>query len=203
MKISCEEALSLLQAGEIVAIPTDTVYGLAADMRRRDVIAKLFHLKRRSPRQPFLALVPSLGALSEFMYEEPPGLASLAHAFWPGALTLVIPVEANKILGEVRNHQDSMGFRMPDHPMALELLEAFGTFVCTSANLSGQPPAVSAEDVEHSFGNDFPVVDGGRCLEGIASTILVYREREWTLARQGSLSLIALASVLGYEPKAG
>ncbi len=196
MKINSKEAKELLESGEVVAIPTETVYGLAAKWDNPVAIKKIFTLKGRPSHNPLIVHVGS----KEEVKSDVDALDALISAFWPGPMTIVLPVQENKILPIIRANLPTCAFRMPNHPLTLELLKETGPLVAPSANLSGSPSATKREHVEKDFGADFPVLDGGPCLHGVESTILIYNDGIWQLGRYGAISLEQIAEVLGYMP---
>ncbi len=201
MLITIPQAASLLKKGSVIAIPTDTVYGLAADMQQPDAVQHIFTLKQRPPDKPLIVLFSDLSQVSSWIAEFPPGFHELASHFWPGALTLVVPVHKQFIPESVRCGLPTAGFRIPQHPLLLDLLKNYGPLVAPSANLSGKSPATSADEVEGIFGEDFPVLDGGPCLHGVASTILIAAGKRWKMIRQGTIAANQLKPLLGYVPE--
>ncbi len=197
MKINSKKAKELLCAGGVVAIPTETVYGLAARVDSPSAIEKIFTLKGRPANNPLIVHIGSKAEIKATM----PGLDALMSAFWPGPMTVVLPVEENSILPVVRANLPTCAFRMPNHPVTLDLLQETGPLVAPSANLSGSPSATKPEHVEKDFGIDFPVLDGGSCHHGVESTILICNEGIWQLGRLGAISQEKIAEVLGYSPE--
>lgn len=181
-------------------MPTETVYGLAGSIESRAAIAAIFSLKKRPPQNPLIVHVAEASEILRFSKTFPPFFKELADAFWPGPLTLVIPVEPASILPEIRAELFTQAFRIPAHPLARELLFRVGPLIAPSANLSGRPSAVSRAHVESDFGSDFPVLDGGECQKGVESTILIWSEEKWRLGRLGAIAAEAFISLLGYEP---
>lgn len=201
MHVSLDEAASLLKNGHVVAVPTETVYGLAASLHQPKAIERIFSLKKRPSNNPLIIHLADAGQLSSFCDSFPHGFESLAHAFWPGPLTVVIPVLVQNIPEKVRAGLPTAAFRVPASLLTRQLLVASGPLVMPSANLSGTPSATQAAHVEQDFGSNFPVIDGGECINGIESTIIMYQERIWKILRLGALSPEAFIPVLGYEPE--
>lgn len=201
MKISLEEALKLLSQGEVVAIPTETVYGLAAPLSSEAAIRKIFTLKNRPQENPLIVHVKSKDECKKFIDFAVADFDKLADYFWPGPITFVLPVKPELVPEIARANLPTCAFRIPSHPVALELLQKGLPLVAPSANLSGRPSSTRVEHVENDFGKDFPVLDGGASCLGIESTIIIYRENSWQIARQGSISAEAIEKVLGYRPK--
>jgi L-threonylcarbamoyladenylate synthase len=199
MKISFSQAMTLLQQGQVVAIPTETVYGLAASIDHSEAIDRIYRLKKRPQNNPLIIHVASANQIFPFLKEIPKHLLELMEGFWPGPLTLVLPIRPELVPSQVRSNLPTAAFRIPEHQLALELLKCTSPLVMPSANLSGRPSATSPEHVEEDFGKDFPVLDGGCCSRGVESTILVYKEK-WEIARLGALTADQCEKVLGYKP---
>ncbi len=195
MTLSVHDASRRLSLGEVVVIPTDTVYGLAADPHNAEAVAEIFSLKGRSHDQPLLILAADLHQIEPFLISLPRGLYELADTFWPGPLTLILPVDTGRISDTVRAGGATAGFRLPNHPLAIELLKITGPLVVTSANPSGKPPATTPEQVTAHF-PELPLLDGGPCQIGIASTILASENGEWKVLREGSLPLSTIEEAL-------
>lgn len=188
-------ALRALQAGELVAFPTDTVYGLGASLRYPASILKLYEVKGREAAKAIPILVSSpqeLGLVAQHLAEV---AQRLAERFWPGPLTLVVPRRPD--LPAELSPYPTIGVRMPDHPDALALLRVAGPLAVTSANLSGQPSAVTAQEVLAQLDGRIPLVlDGGACPGGISSTVVDTTSPELRILRQGPLTLNDLISAL-------
>lgn len=200
MRISLEQAADLLRAGHVVAVPTETVYGLAACLDRPAAIEKIFALKRRPQENPLIIHVADRSAIDLYATDYPPNFELLAKSFWPGSLTVILPVNA-LVPSIVRAGLPTAGFRVPAHETTRTLLRKTGPLVMPSANFSGRPSATSPEHVEEDFGKNFPVLDGGKCPKGVESTILLYQENQWVVVRLGALPPEAFQSVLGYQPR--
>jgi L-threonylcarbamoyladenylate synthase len=167
------EAVAALRRGEVVGLPTETVYGLAADAGNADAVARIFALKGRPADHPLIVHIAGAEQLPAFCREVSPQALSLAQAFWPGPLTLILP-RAASVPAAVTGGQDSVGLRCPAHPLALELLRAFGGgLAAPSANRFGRISPTTAAHVRSEFGAAVPIVlDGGECEVGIESTIV-------------------------------
>lgn len=200
MKITLEQAVELLLRGEVVAIPTETVYGLAAVYHDRAAVQKIYQLKNRPPKNPLIMHLASVQELSTFTSLDEELYAPLAKAFWPGPLTLVLPAITATIPEIVRASLPTQAFRIPSHPMTLKLLSKTGPLVAPSANLSGRPSSVSEKHVETDFGLDFPVFPGGQCKKGVESTILAFQNDRWVIGRLGAIPPSSFTPILGYEP---
>ena len=185
--MSIEAAVAALRRGDIVGVPTDTLYGLAADPFRQDALEGIFILKARPQVKPLAILVSSL--------EQATGLAmftdralDIAEAHWPGALTLVLPRLATT--PEWLGHQQlaTIGLRCPAHVVTLELLEASGPLAVTSANVSDQAAALNDEEARDLFGDAVAVYLEGEAPGGVASTIIDLTEPEPVVLRKGPIS---------------
>lgn len=201
MRVSKEAAIRLLQGGEVVAIPTETVYGLAAHLSCESAIRKIFQLKGRPFSNPLILHVGYREECAQYASHLPSGFSDLTEAFWPGPLTLILPIKEELVPPIARAGLPTCAFRQPKHPIALEILKKVSPLVAPSANLSGIPSATRVEHVEQDFGSHFPVVDGGACEHGVESTILAQKEGMWQIARLGAITASDLSSVLGYTPE--
>lgn len=187
MNITLETAIQLLRSGEVIAIPTDTVYGLAADMHNPDAVDKIFTIKKRPNDRPLIILVHDIDQIIPFVESFPPHFYELATHFWPGALTLVIPIKSNTIHPTIRAGLATAGFRIPAHPVTLKLLQSVGPVVAPSANISNQPTSITPTQIEQYFGSDFPILKSEKSPQGIESTILCFDKNEWKITRQGAI----------------
>jgi len=201
MHISLHDAALLLQEGRLVAIPTETVYGLACSMKHPCAIGKIFSVKGRSLSNPLIIHVYDVDQVMPFLSAAPADFLSLAKAFWPGPLTLVMPIYEEKIPSAVRAHLPTAAFRVPSHPITRQIIEKVGPICAPSANLSGHPSPTQVAHVGTDFGADFPVIDGGASAHGVESTILIWKEGLWWVGRKGAITEMALHAVLGYIPE--
>lgn len=201
MKISLSEAISRLRAGEVVAVPTETVYGLAASIQYPDAVKEIFTRKGRPSNNPLIIHTDSVAPIKGCTETLPTGFFDLAQAFWPGPMTLVLPAQVKRVNPLIRANLPTAAFRIPNHPLALALLMQTGPLVMPSANISGLPSATSADHVESDFGPQFPVLDGGKCTCGLESTIAIFNDDRWRIIRLGALSPEAFLPVLGYIPE--
>lgn len=184
---SIQTAMELLQEGEIVAFPTDTVYGLGANAFYSPGIIKLFEAKGRDANKAIAVLIGDISQLELLTEEMNETSKMLAKKFWPGALTLVVPKK--KDLPELLTAGNSIGIRIPDHPIALALLRQFGPIATTSANLSGKSNPHDAKDVLKQLNKRIPLIlDGGRCSGGIPSTVVDCTNDEVRILRPGAIS---------------
>jgi len=180
--VGIEQAAAALRAGGIVAYPTETVYGLGVDALCGEAVSRLRLLKGRGSERGFSILVPDLAELQRRVPELPARAIRLARAFWPGPLTLVVPVPPG-ILDSVAT-PEGVGFRCSPQPSAAALVAALGhPLVTTSANRSGRPPCLSAREVEDVFGGDFPIAGGEDAGGAPPSTVVA-------LSRSGDLRVL-------------
>lgn len=190
--IPCEHVNALRQAqdalrnGGLIVFPTDTVYGLAAGAFDATGIEKLYQAKERSASKAIAVLIGELGQLSLVTRELPAGARRLADAFWPGALTLVMP--RHPALPVNISPTDTIGVRMPDHAFARELLRAAGPLAVTSANLSGgENPTSTDEVLAQLAGRVALVLDGSRTGGGVPSTVVDCTGEQPVILRQGAI----------------
>ncbi len=197
-----EQAASLLQQGEIVALPTETVYGIAADARNGAAVAKIFKAKGRPQDNPLIVHISDMDMLDGLVAEVPERAQLLAAAFWPGPLTIVMP-RGDKVADECCAGLDTVGIRMPSHPVARAVLKASGCpFAAPSANLSGSPSPTTAKDVLADMDGRLPMIlDGGDCAVGVESTVITVVGENPMLLRPGHITLEQLEAALGEEVK--
>lgn len=200
MRTNLEQAATLLKGGKVVAIPTETVYGLAAVASNADAVENLFLLKKRPRDNPLIIHLHDAADLANYVESISPVVQKLAEHFWPGPLTIVLPVKEGVVLSSVSAGLRTQAFRVPHHPLTRSLIAQTGPLVAPSANLSGNPSTVTPDQVEKDFGADFPVLDGGRCKKGLESTILVWDEDHFGLGRLGAIAAEEFLPILGYVP---
>ncbi len=193
-----EAAVDALRDGELVAFPTETVYGLGANASNPAAVRKVFELKGRPPSHPVIVHIDERRYLKRWVREVGPAAEKLAEAFWPGPLTLVLP-RAEGVHDVVTGGQDSIAVRIPSHPMARQLLDAFGGGIAApSANRFGRLSATRAEHVQDEFGDAVKVIlDGGECQVGLESTIVSCLGEVPRLLRPGAVTLGQLRKVAG------
>jgi L-threonylcarbamoyladenylate synthase len=199
-----EEAVALLGAGELVAFPTETVYGLGADASNPAAVARIFAAKGRPRSHPLIVHFSNFAAAREWASDVPDAAARLAQAFWPGPLTLVLP-RAPRVPDAVTGGQESVALRAPAHPVARALLAAFGRGIAApSANRYGRISPTRAADVREELGDRVALVlDGGDCEVGLESTIVACLGGRVTLLRPGAISRSQVADVVGRVDEAG
>lgn len=197
------EAARLLADGKLVAFPTETVYGLGVDAANADAVERVFVVKGRPADHPVIVHLPEAGAMPAWACEIPETAWRLAAAFWPGPLTLVLK-RAEGVSDAITGGQDTVGLRVPGHPVARALLEAFGgALAAPSANRFGRISPTTAEHVMAEFDEGVAaVVDGGPCEVGIESTIVDLSGKRPALLRPGMLGAEQISEVLGCEVQA-
>lgn len=185
-----------LRGGGLVVVPTDTVYGLAADAFSPRAVTSLLEAKGRGRDMPTPVLVGSRAALSALVMSLPPAGEALVDRFWPGALTLVCP-HTPHLAWDLGDTQGTVAVRMPDHPFTLELLGAAGPLAVSSANISGQPAASTVAEAQEMLGAAVSVyLDGGAATGTAASTIVDLTGAAPTVLRVGALSVEQLREVV-------
>jgi len=187
-------AAAILRAGGIVAFPTETVYGLGARAESRDALARLARIKKRPSGKQFAMVVTGLAEAEERFGTFPRPARALAERFWPGPLTIVITPRSPRDSGTV-------GLRAPAHPVAADLIRAAGMpLVATSANRSGEAPALDAAEVAAVFGAEVDLIlDGGRAHAGRPSTVVAVHEHCWRITREGAISGAAIQAMLSRQ----
>ena len=195
-------AAELLRRGELVALPTETVYGLAANATDPDAVGRIFAAKGRPADHPLIVHLPGIESLGDWACEIPDSARKLAEAFWPGPLTLILKkrvVVADVLTGG----QDTVGLRVPGHPVALKLLQRFGSGIAApSANRFGRISPTTADHVISEFEHQdtvAAVIDGGPCEVGVESTIVDCTGPIPRILRPGMIDIERIASVLGAE----
>ena len=191
------EAASLaLQRGELVVLPTDTVYGLAADAFDKEAVADLLDAKGRGREMPPPVLVSAPTTLDALAVKVPSWARALVEEFWPGALTLVCHAHTS-LQWDLGDTRGTVAVRMPDHELTLEILERTGPLAVSSANLTGDPAATDADQAEEMLGDDVEaIVDAGTSPGGEASTIVDATCTPGRVLRLGAISLDRLNEVL-------
>lgn len=190
-----QQALDTLYQGGLVVFPTDTVYGLGALAHDERGIEQLYVVKGRESAKAIPILLSDINELSRVASRIDSRVHRLAERFWPGPLTLVLP--HNDTLPEILSPYPTIGVRVPDHPVALELLRRAGPLATTSANLSNQPSATTASEVLTQLKGRIPLIlDGGQTPGGISSTVVDCSGAELVILRQGPLTLEQLLEAL-------
>jgi len=197
-----QQAVALLRRGDLVALPTETVYGLGADAMNPDACARIFAAKGRPSDHPLIVHLPDAEQLPVWARAIPKEAIALARAFWPGPLTLILKKHED-VPDLVTGGQDTVGLRVPDHPVALELLRAFGGGIAApSANRFGRISPTTADHVREELGDRVPLIlDGGPCQVGLESTILDLSRDVPVILRPGAIGVDDIARVIGRRPR--
>ena len=198
---SIAQAVQRIQAGELIAFATETVYGLGADASRDDAVARIFAAKGRPSDHPLIAHVASAVQIDDFAHDVPDFARRLVAAFWPGPLTLILPRRAG-VASACAGGQDSIGLRCPSHPVAQALLRACAQagvagVAAPSANQFGHVSPTTAAHVQAGFDQDLLILDGGACELGIESTIIDCTRGMPVQLRPGVLTREALSAACG------
>lgn len=193
-----KEAAEALRRGLLVAFPTETVYGLGASATDAEALRRLYAAKGRPANHPVIVHLASAESLTEWASHVPEGARKLALALWPGPMTLILP-RAAKVPDAVTGGQDTVGLRIPNHPVAHALLQEFGGGVAApSANKFGRLSPTTAQDVAADFADEVDIVlDGGACEVGIESTIVDYSGDRPRILRPGMILPEQIAAIIG------
>ncbi len=191
-------AIDALIKGELVAIPTETVYGLAGNALNEQVVSKIFQLKNRPTCNPLILHTHSIDEVLKYVQHMPPMALKLAEVFWPGPLTLLLPKKPN-ILHSVTSGSHLVAVRIPNHPLTLSLLRQLDfPLVAPSANPYTRISPTNAKMVDDYFGDDLSIIlDGGTCTKGIESTIVGFHDDAPIIYRQGAISVDAIEFIAG------
>lgn len=194
------EAVLRLRAGDLVVIPTETVYGLAADAENPAAVAAIFALKGRPSSRPLIVHIPAAAHLDGWARQVPDYARLLAEALWPGPLSLVLP-RSQRVPDAVTGGQDSVALRVPSHPLTRMLLERFdGGLAAPSANPYGRISPTEAAHVRAGFGDATPLlIDGGPCAGGIESTIVSCLGPLPCVLRPGLITAAQIAAITGLD----
>jgi L-threonylcarbamoyladenylate synthase len=192
-----ERAVDLLRQGHVVAFPTDTVYGVGVHALQEQAVARLFVAKQRPMEQAIPLLLADAEALDQVCVDIPSAAWELARRFWPGALSLVL-WRGPAVPSVVAGGGATVAVRVPDHALVRDLCRRVpGPLATSSANLHGQPPAITAGDVRHGLRGRIPLIlDGGPCTGGLSSTVVDLTVQPAAIVRSGPISARQLASVV-------
>ena len=195
-------AVTKLKMGKIVAFPTETVYGLGADISIQSAVNRIYEVKERPANHPLIIHFSRISQLEYWAQEIPKAARQLAKHFWPGPLTLILP-RTHHVSLNVTGGQDMVGLRIPSHPTALSLLDAMGperALAAPSANRFGRISPTTAAHVFDEFGDRIDMIlDGGPCKIGLESTIVSFKDNSAIVLRPGGIPIIKLAEVLDEE----
>ena len=194
---AADEAAEIIKTGGLVAVPTETVYGLAGNGLDEEAVKQIYEVKGRPQVKPLSLMVPGAEVMEQYCEDVPQGARLLAQRFWPGPLTIVLKAKGH-IPSIVLAGGDTVGLRCPDHPMTLELLKKAGVpFAAPSANPSGEESPKTAQKVQDYFaGRIGGIIDGGECGIGLESTIISMAQKPYRILRQGALAEKEIASAL-------
>jgi len=180
-----QKAIACIKNEEVVGIPTETVYGIGVDPLSQAAVDKIFNLKERDENKPLSILVHSFHDLIKLkIISKVPEIVEL---YWPGPLTIIVESELNFADGVGTKNPNSIGIRVPDNELALELLKKTGPLAVTSANISGQEDITNEKDAESVFGDKIGHYLQGSALHGSGSTIVDFRDEEFKVIREGPL----------------
>ncbi|HXR23710.1 MAG TPA: L-threonylcarbamoyladenylate synthase [Candidatus Binataceae bacterium] len=195
-----DQALTALDAGELVVYPTETFYALGADAASPRALEHLFAIKRREPDKPVALIVADLAMARQVVVEIPATALRLAQTFWPGPLTMILPARSG-LNAALLGNGGGVGLRVSSHPIAHALVQRLGRpLTATSANLAGEPPADSIEQARAAFGNKVAVyLEGGRLGLTPASTVIAFDRSLPHVLRQGPISEGEIAAALRSE----
>ena len=192
-----KQAVTILKNGGVVAYPTDTVYGLGACMTDINAVDRIFQVKGRPKGMALPVLLADFKQIAEIVTAVTPAAKRLADEFFPGALTIILP-KSEYVPDIITGGGRTVAFRIPNHPVPLALVKGLGRpIVGTSANLSGQPSALTAAEVSNQIGDKIDmVIDGGKCPGGIESTVIDLSGEKPVIRRQGAISIEKLRKIL-------
>lgn len=193
-----QKAAQIIQEGGLVAFPTETVYGLGADALNPYAVAEIFEVKNRPTFDPLIVHVADMRQAEILVQKFPSAALKLVEKFWPGPLTVVLP-KSPMVPDIVTSSLPSVAIRVPNHPLALELIRESGRPIAApSANLFGQVSPTTAEHVRKSFGNKIEMIlDGGPCRIGVESTVVSFINKEPMLLRPGGAPLEEIQALIG------
>ncbi|WP_098459091.1 L-threonylcarbamoyladenylate synthase [Flavimobilis soli] len=193
---SLDEAVAALQRGAVVVLPTDTVYGIGADAFDADAVAALLAAKGRGRQMPPPVLVPDVRTLDGLATDVTDDVRALVERFWPGGLTVILTAQP-MLAWDLGETHGTVALRMPDHPAALALLRRTGPLAVSSANRTGQPAAMTAQEAHDQLGDSVQVyLDGGAAPGGVASTIVDATGPRMRVVRAGAIGVADLREIV-------
>lgn len=200
MQHSIQNAIEILKKGGVVAFPTETVYGLGADAKNEAGLKKIFSVKKRPMNHPLIVHIADISELLIWARDIPSAAYTLGSRFWPGPLTLILK-KAPFVSDLVTGGQDTVGLRIPNHPIAYELLKAYGTgLAAPSANRFGKlSPTTASAVLEELKGDVDLILDGDQCMVGVESTIVDVTGMNPVILRPGMISELEISKVLQRE----
>lgn len=192
---SLVRANEIIQEGGLIAFPTDTVYGIGVSAFNEKAIEKIYQVKGRSKLKAIPILISDVEQLGQITFSINPTTSQIVEHFWPGALTLILPIHP-ELPGNLSSG-NTIGVRVPDHDLVRELLRMTGPLAATSANLSGKPSTLTAEELQVQLGERIDLIlDGGKVSGGMASTVLDCSGDEFRILREGPISWEELELVI-------
>lgn len=190
-------AAAIIRGGRLAVVPTDTVYGIGAIAADPVAVHDILKAKGRGPQMPPPVLIPSVESMEQYVAHIPDTVYELASRFWPGALTLILPAHPD-LCWDLGQTNGTLAVRIPDHRVTLDLLKATGPMAVTSANTTGQPPALNCQEAVDYFGDMVDLyIDAGQSAGGVASTILNFSTPKPQIVRLGALDVQDLNQVPG------
>lgn len=191
-----DEIVKALNDGNVVGIPTETVYGLAANAFNLNAVKNIFKLKKRPLNNPLILHTHSICEVEKYTSEFPKLLKNIANQLWPGPLTILLP-KNNKVANQITSGSSLVAVRIPNHPLTLELLKACEfPIVAPSANPYQRISPTNAHQVQEYFGEQIPfILDGGQCVQGIESTIIGLEKDQIVIYRQGSITIEEISKI--------
>ncbi|MEX0649177.1 MAG: L-threonylcarbamoyladenylate synthase [Balneolaceae bacterium] len=195
MMISVQKAAEIIKNGDVAAFPTETVYGLGADAQNISAVKKTFIVKGRPSDNPLIVHISRVEQVHSLAVEIPPEFFMLAEAFWPGPLTIVLKKQ-RRVPDIVTGGLKTVAIRMPDHPLALELIELTGPLTAPSANPSGKPSPTQAEHADLDYSGKIGVLDGGPTQIGIESTVLDLSSGRPEILRPGAVTAGMIENII-------
>ncbi|MFZ4715027.1 MAG: L-threonylcarbamoyladenylate synthase [Bacteriovoracaceae bacterium] len=195
MNIELSQAIAIVKSGDVVGMPTETVYGLAGSISSEAALKKIFAVKERPFFDPLIVHIAEFSDVLKVAKSFPPVAQSLAKMIWPGPLTLILP-KRDDLNPLITSGLGEVGIRMPRHPLALELIKACGPLAAPSANKFKKTSPSLAQHVRDEFGDSVFVLDGGQCEVGIESTVVGFSEGKVLIYRPGGIDLSKLQLLL-------
>ncbi|HLR76420.1 MAG TPA: L-threonylcarbamoyladenylate synthase [Balneolaceae bacterium] len=187
--------INLLKSSQVVAFPTETVYGLGAVASDGGAVRKIFEIKQRPPDNPLIVHIASHKMLHEITNKIPDKAEKLMSAFWPGALTLIFEKKP-RVLDIITAGLPTVAVRWPSHPLSQDLIARVGPLVAPSANSSGKPSPTKPEHIKEDLGESFPVIEAGETQIGLESTVLDVTQKPFQLYRPGAISRKQIEKVI-------
>lgn len=198
MSNQIQQAIEILKSGELIVFPTETVYGLGADAENSNAVPKIFQVKQRPTNHPLILHLANTNELSSWVTNVTPQAKLLMQHFWPGPLTLIMP-RNTRVLDCVTGGKNTVGIRVPNHPIAQELLQNFGGgIVAPSANSFGKLSPTASQHIDPKIASQVAMIlDGGRSQCGLESTIIDVSTEIPNVLRFGAITINAIAEVIG------